>query len=776
MGLFSSKKKTYVNTSVSRLVEDADIKLSNQTAVVEYVLNSSTQVDSNIDNLSLPDQIRTASMNSMPAKMDKFYHWAKGGQYHYGLPKASVVNQNFNALSGILQDILEHQVNGPVTMEYAQIGEPNYYHFTWKILKDTYAYDPTTNELVTLSTWEGHKCYLKDFVIHYSEGTSARVDDDTYFAQWGVAASAGFTPFRAANPKAVHTLYVHDTQTRHDFALVTYCYKDASGNEVTHSVELTYEQYFQSGDEAALPGMGEDANGHVGRIINEDDYVMGACTYAQGGKTHRLYFTYVFGSGVYPSLDNLYSPTETTGQFYPRLYARLGGDNLASRSLKGTAAYKSSVQAGKKLDLTWDEWVNQLHESAGEMGTVQQCFLFLGLAANSSDTLINQYMFRYFSKLYHSSTQPLVVGTSPELRLDYQNYLTKGGQSIVIKDNAFTQVLSYTGIGVRDCLGVVGEVGSYSMERGSILGGRRLLFKTSIGYHAYRYQISANVYREVRVYGLALTEQVSGGHVTVSKGGSENLLVPIDKSMMDDFSAKDIELLYNKGLHVVFNTLQVVKSKWYTSGLFKVVLFIVAVVLSVVTGGQSLTLYTVAMAALQAIVIGLAITALAKLAVKLGVNVRIVAVLAVIAAIYGGYIHLSGTAGMFNASAMSMLRASNAAFSLSTKMSEQELKEIQKDKEDFLTTAKEKDEWLKQKQEALEFSPALVDSSLFLAKPMDSTPYLNLYQSPDDYYTRTVHVGNVGPVSYELLSQYHAQALSLPTPNQTLAFLQGGGT
>ncbi|MFH4188729.1 hypothetical protein WAJ24_20385, partial [Acinetobacter baumannii] len=92
-----------------------------------------------------------------------------------------------------------------------------------------------------------------------------------------------------------------------------------------------------------------------------------------------------------------------------------------------------------------------------------------------------------------------------------------------------------------------------------------------------------NTYREVRVYGLALTEQVSGGNATVSSGDSENLLTPIDRAMRNEFSSREREILYSKGLHIVLNTLQVVKTKWYMSGVFKVVMFIVAVVLSVFT-------------------------------------------------------------------------------------------------------------------------------------------------------------------------------------------------
>ncbi|MFH4202179.1 hypothetical protein WAJ61_22550, partial [Acinetobacter baumannii] len=76
---------------------------------------------------------------------------------------------------------------------------------------------------------------------------------------------------------------------------------------------ITFEKYINSGDESAMEGMGDESTGTVNSVVSEADYVMGCVTYTKDGKQVRHYFTYVFGSGRYPSLDGIYESDEDTG-------------------------------------------------------------------------------------------------------------------------------------------------------------------------------------------------------------------------------------------------------------------------------------------------------------------------------------------------------------------------------------------------------------------------------------------------------------------------------
>lgn len=732
MGLFSTKKKTKVYTSVSRMVDDADIKTSAQSAVVEFVLKSSTQTDTQIDSMSLTDHIRQAHLNSIASKMDSLYRYAKSGQYHYGLPSASVAYPTSNALDYEVRRHVETLEGTAVTLLYAHIGSPNYCHFAIKQLIDDYGYNPATKVML--------RSTVESIVLHYSEATYAQVHDSTYFDQW----ESDAPPYVVGGSR--------------DYALVSLLNGE--------TVELTFDKYIASSHEGDSV-MG-DTDGSVDTTINEDDYVMGCYEFTQDGATVRSYFTYVFGSGTYPALDNIYDTDAGTGQYYPRVYARLDNTDLSDNKFKDTEAYKSSVRAGKKIDLTWNEWVGQIHDNIEDTSHLQQVFMCMALPANSKDQRVHQYMFKYFSRMYASSTQPAQGGENHGIAKEYAQFAVKAGASIVIQDAVFKQVLSYSVIGTRDCIGVVGEVGSYSMERGTAYA-----LSVSRPYHAYRKQVTPNTYREVRVYNLSLSEEVGGGKSTVSATDSENLLVPVDRVLAGEFSSKDKEYLYSAGMHLVLNTLQVIKTKWYQTGIFKVVLFIAAVVLSVWTGGQSLTLYTIAIAAAESVLIGLALTVLAKIAVKLGVNVAIVAVVAVIVMAFAGYMNLNNLEKVGGLTAKNLMVISNEALNFTQNIATEELKIIAQKTEDFQASATEKDASLKELKDSLWSTPALADESWFRDTGTVKPKYPNLYQTPNDYYTASIHTGNPGVVCYDIVSTYVDQSLTLPRGVQSIPSIQG---
>ena len=70
MGLFSSKKKTYVYTSVSRMVEDEDIIPSNKLAVMDYVTGPNANSTS-LGAETISDYLIRATENNIVARARK---------------------------------------------------------------------------------------------------------------------------------------------------------------------------------------------------------------------------------------------------------------------------------------------------------------------------------------------------------------------------------------------------------------------------------------------------------------------------------------------------------------------------------------------------------------------------------------------------------------------------------------------------------------------------------------------------------------------------------
>ena len=227
-------------------------------------------------------------------------------------------------------------------------------------------------------------------------------------------------------------------------------------------------------------------------------------------------------------------------------------------------------------------------------------------------------------------------------------------RSLVFAGNVYTQQISFSSIGYMDIEGTIGAVGSVQSGQGisNVTVGRKvkgLLYRPSAtsSYHYYRKQLTATTYREVRVYSLSSTEVVQGGYSTTASGDSENLLIPLDLAVNHEFNPRQLEELYTKSMYVVLNTIKVVKTKWYQTGVFKAIMFIVAVVVSYFfpPGGAAVWTWTAAAyAVVQAVVISLVISLVVKLLVSLGVNVGIAAAIVAIASlIYGGYLAFTKT-------------------------------------------------------------------------------------------------------------------------------------
>ena len=80
MGLFKTKKKTIVNTSVSRMVADEDIVPSNKMAVLDYTM-SQNSASTRLSSESLTDYLLKATTNNIVARARKSRTYAKKDTY-----------------------------------------------------------------------------------------------------------------------------------------------------------------------------------------------------------------------------------------------------------------------------------------------------------------------------------------------------------------------------------------------------------------------------------------------------------------------------------------------------------------------------------------------------------------------------------------------------------------------------------------------------------------------------------------------------------------------
>jgi hypothetical protein len=243
--------------------------------------------------------------------------------------------------------------------------------------------------------------------------------------------------------------------------------------------------------------------------------------------------------------------------------------------------------------------------------------------------------------------------------------------------------------------------------------------------------------------------------------------VPLDRSITETYSTVVREQLYSRSLHFVFNSVQIQKIKWYQQSFFKAIIIIAAVVISVITmsPGTESAIYSLiygtaieagaaAITLLTALVPGLLVSFGLELLVKaIGGDAAFLLALVAAAAATGLMINAGSIKGVPFAQELLQLSsglAKGAGQSLQTAY-----KELTNQFQTFKEFAETANEEIERAQKLLEN-----DNSL--------SPFVIFGESPQDYYNRTVHSGNIGVSSLSAVSSYVDIALTLPKIDDTL--------
>jgi len=475
------------------------------------------------------------------------------------------------------------------------------------------------------------------------------------------------------------------------------------------------------------------------------------------GAVKQAYLTYLYGSGTNTDLDNIFNTSAEVGSFYPRIYMRMGGVDLTDSSFEGTPAYVSSVKICKRLGLDWKGLSKQIHKSIGELADVSQILITALAPLNTTKAPLIQYLLRWFKAQYDLMDPTVVVpGWTPTI-IDRPSYYIRGGQSIEFKDTVYRQSFGFRAIGYKVVTGSIGAIGTATNTYYS--GNQR--------YHRYQVQTTATEYEEILVFSAESREDVLLGMSTIAAPDSPEIAVPMDMAIVNTFPNSLRETIINQGMHIIVNTVKIVKVMWYTSGIFKAILFAIAVILAIPSGGQSLTAYVIFEAIATVVIESLIIQAIARVLVNvfnidIGVASAIIAVVTLLAA---GYAKFDGST-FLGLTAKELLQITNIAFKLSQEGFKLQAKALADEQLSFMSMTEVK-------QAELDAAKALITKvhsmKDYLLMPTNmSKEFYVLGESPTDYYNRTVHSGNVGALLPTLLSASSGLLLLPPSMSQSL--------
>lgn len=742
------RKKTIVGTTVLRVIEDAMLPDANKTGLLKALVEDSDITENVLEELT----------NSVGLRAERMFSYG-GRTYAHGLPSGTFLAGSRGRPE--VEAVLAGIEGGSVLLDYYHLGPPNDLHLGWLTLIQSHGYDPKTNKLGVLTSQKAKDVFLHDMAVVIPPAELMKFEDGV-LELWGNGPKGGVSPSRPGlsgflGSMVGHTPVTTDASAIDDYVLVQYAWEEM---ELVDEGDQRYDRKVVKFGEFKIPITDAIANS------TEDFFHV---KYSINGITK--YWMYRLGAGTYPTLDKLTTePPKVNGTFFPFAYFRY--DKKSEIADTTTATYKTSKKLVKYLGMDYDAIAEAIDENP-DIKDIQQAMLIMAVPANSKNPLERRYLFDFFDNLFYKQDRqyatPVVSST---------NWLLNGQgdrSAIVIQDKRFKMQLRDGGVFKRRTVGSIGKIGTHdsgvsteprTIETINSVTDEIIKHTINVQYHFYRKQISETLYDEILITGLQVQYFVYGEYATTGDETDDILLIPLDHSITENYSIKDRELLYARSMHYVFNSLQIIKLKWYQTGIFKAIMMIITVVITVWTWGAASPMMAAFTAAtgiaitgflavlLFKIVAGLVVGMVFKLFVKI-VGIDLAFLVAIMAAAYGLYSAIE--TGSFTGApfASELMQLSNGLVGGISGHVQDLMKDLMGEYEAFNTY---KDAVTKE----LETANKLLDQHSYLS------PFTVFGESPEDFYNRTVHAGNIGTASIRAISSYVDIALTLPKLNDTL--------
>lgn len=745
MGLFSGRTTVHVGTSVSRAIADEVLPNAVKTGILNAIIGDGQVVENILEGM----------VGSIGVRAERMYTYAKD-HYAWGLPSSEMVSANsgLTEITAALQTI----VGVGTVVNYHHFGPINTLHLGWKSLVEVHGYDSSTNQLAGLTALKGTPVYLKDMEVVVTDATLPELANGS-LDQWGTSPKAGFTPARADSSlfQTTPSSFRVEAGAASDYVIVTYVW-ETSASSVVNGVTL----YTKTLHEDTFPIA-------IDTYPNQD-YFQVKYTYA--GKAG--YWIYEWKSGVLPGIEAIFDTAQTsTGTYFPFTYFRYNKVSAAADTL--SAGYTTSVKMLNTIGMDFAQITDKVHENPG-IADVEQAMLMFAVPATTTNAMEQRYLFEYFKRMAGDAKDLGITPANTLATLSVNNVQTDTPPqiSVVIEDSKFKMALRCLGISKRTKTGVVAAKGKYvsGMDTSTVnkvghdyLTEEIVNWASPVSRHFYQHQVSETVYEEVQIFGLQMAYYIDGEHMAIGDEGDDILLIPLDYSLTTVYTLSEREELYSRSLHYVFNSRVVIKAKWYESGLFKAFVMVVMFVIAAYSLGAALPEIMAAMATLETAVVFLAMKILvfviSTIAVKLfvkAVGFKIAFIVAIIAAAAGLYF-LDDIAGLTGAPwAKDLLTLSSNLTSGIQTVLKSSMADIQNSALVFQSEVTTKIELLEAANKLLESNNRL-------------SPLVIFGETPDEFYNRTVHSGNIGVLGIEAISSYVDIALTLPKLSTSV---QGG--
>lgn len=601
MGILSGKKKIYVSSTVYNLAGD-----ENQiTNYLELVILQSVLTGSDIANT-----LQGAYLYGQGVKTRNAYRYARD-YYTLGLGTGSTVVGTISDTSAIKAVIAEQYDSADtIVISSTVVATAQYEWWARQYMVTNYGF----SEIDGL--FHNPPSGVDQDAGYTYDINSANVIEFTFTNTDGTTVTTSFTP----------------TNFDQSATYIAVTYNVISGPTITTNT-TTHETESSDTEGTTTNSYGYWSNGKYYAVsvltttTLESDNITSVTTQTTVGETsYSYYYMYKIGSDTESTLEELVSDVTLDSPFYPIVPMRVWGRDMTDDSHTDTDLYKTSKKLLKKLGVDIDDVADTINDNES-IDDIDFAYIVFGVNLNT--TLDTGKVYIYYFLKYLQSIQTYTEADWKAWLNNYETYKTEyaaaaenetvylgepGTNSITYQTdeekasalegvNAYYQsVIEWQFINSETITGTISDGAS----KGDISISYEASDDYSISYTtnasesvAYEvdnstmtvlYQISATQYEKITVVGFYHKNYVyHGKYVGTSVAdafadeddtGDSGFLLPLNYTVLENMNLVDFTQLTYAATHIVFSSYQVVKKKWYQTGVFKVVIIVASVVIT----------------------------------------------------------------------------------------------------------------------------------------------------------------------------------------------------
>lgn len=731
MGFFD-QYRTYVASSNMRLIENTPNII--QQAVHNAIMGG-TDIVTDVTNTTI---------NAFGRRGDRFYEYGRD-HYYLGLPEGDFGKEvpKYAEVNRILNELYPQPEGYELSLITASIET-----LQWDFLGEMFIWNGG------ITPFEG-KISNQQYKDYPNDGTYLTFENPDWFH-----GNQGSDTFRFLRCE-------YSTSTRAKF-WYQWFYRFSSGEEEVREWRGDSEHFY--------PGF---------LLLDRPDEMYYHVTYTQrrisdGANmwVNPKAWMYRINSHDHPELD--LDSDSKVNQYLPIVPLRVSNKDLLVPN--NTAQYLTTKKILKIVELDVEELRAGINNNP-DIADIDHAYFTFGIGMRSTERWALDYIYWFFLDNYAKQ-----AATKSDLE-DWKALDPKKGppkyNTLTVSDESYNMVYFWYYVDRTEHAGRIGDIGHTTIDLTNDKGNfDKMSYKPNSSssdrewdqrsihdvIYIYR-QITENTYVQLAVCGFTQYNHIYDTSknvvTTVASKENEEVFLPVNNSYASTLSFLDRNSFYYASMRILINAYETVKLKWYQTGFFQFVTQVIAMAITVMTGGLGAFIQSLSVAISAGLIatgLFVAKLVLSGIVVKFGfeyladtLGVEWAAIIAAVAVTYGAL----GSKGLLN-----LPFASDLTFVGTTllKSGKEYLASIGEDiADDYSAMMYE----YGQKQEELDAANELLETnSDMLADPLSLYTDVGMVplESPSTYISRSL-LPNPGLQSIDAISSFVDNSLRLPQFN-----------